>query len=122
MGKLSYQLGIEGENTAAIYLEQNGFQIIERNFRSQQGEIDIIARDKNYLVFVEVKAYSFRSNSLPIHAVQKNKRGSIIHAARFYLHRYKLQNEYCRFDVVAIYKDFSGKTNVDHIKNAFGIK
>ncbi len=122
MGRLSYQLGIKGEETAKIFLEQKGFEIIDRNFRSQQGEIDIIAKDKEYLVFVEVKSYSFRSFSTPIYAVRKSKRDSIIHAARFYLLKNKLFNTPCRFDVVAIYRKFSGETIIDHIKNAFFIK
>lgn len=122
MGRESYQLGIQGEESACEYIRQQGFTIFERNFRSQQGEIDIIAKDGKYLVFVEVKAYSHRSLTSPLYAVQKNKRGSIIHAARFYLHKNKLYNEPCRFDVVAIYKKFSGETVIDHIKNAFGIK
>lgn len=122
MSRLSYELGRQGEESACIYLQQQGFKIIGRNFRSHQGEIDIVARDGKYLVFVEVKSYSHRSLSSPIYAVQKDKRGSIIHAARFYLHKNKLYDEPCRFDVVAIYKKLSGETIIDHIKNAFGIK
>ena len=122
MSRLSYELGIIGEEAACKYLEQQGFEILGCNFRSQQGEIDIIARDGKYLVFVEVKSYSYRSLTTPIYAVQKNKRGSIIHAARYYLHKNKLYNRPCRFDVVAIYKKFSGQTTIDHVKNAFGIK
>src|SRR3989339_1354851 len=117
MGKESYELGLEGENTACGYLEQTGFKIVERNFRSYQGEIDIIAKDKNCLVFVEVKSYSFKSFSLPIYSVTKAKRSSIIYTARYYIHKNRLQNELCRFDVVAIYKKSTKETVVEHFKN-----
>jgi putative endonuclease len=119
MGKESYNLGIKGEDTACEYLKQQNFEIIERNFRSQQGEIDIIAKDKDCNVFVEVKAYSFRSMTAPIYAVRKSKRQSIIHAARLYVHQNKLSGQLCRFDVLAIYQKISGQTIIDHIRNAF---
>lgn len=122
MGKRSYELGKEGEEVAAKYLEQKGLKIIERNFHSQQGEVDIVARDEKHLVFIEVKYYSFRSFSIPLYAVRKNKKDSIVHAARLYLHKHKLYDEPCRFDVVAIYKNRIGQTIVDHIKNAFGVR
>jgi putative endonuclease len=121
MGKKSYELGREGEEVAARFLEQQGIKIIEKNFRSHQGEVDIVARDEKYLVFVEVKYYSFRSFSVPLYAVRRNKKDSIIHAARLYLHKHKQYDEPCRFDVVAIYKNRIGQTIVEHIKNAFGV-
>ena len=117
----SYKLGIKGEEAACRYLEQKGFQIIERNFHSQQGEIDLIGRDQQYLVFIEVKAYSFRSLTSPLYAIRKSKRDSIIHAARSYLYQKKLKAPLCRFDVIAIYRKLSGQTVIDHIKNAFGV-
>jgi len=121
MSKLSYDLGVKGEETACEYLKQQNFEIIERNFRSQQGEIDIIAKDNKCYVFVEVKYYSFRSLSSPMYAVRKSKKESIIHAARLYVHQNKLYKETCRFDVLAIYRELSGKTIVNHIRNAFNV-
>lgn len=122
MGHESYNLGIQGEEIACNYLKENEFEIIDRNFRSHQGEIDIICRDKGTLVFVEVKFYSYRSYFTPAYAVNKNKKGSIAHAARYYLHKHKLYNSACRFDVIAIYRKQNEEQTIDHIKNAFGVK
>ena len=121
MGMQSYQQGIKGEEVACKFIEQLGFKVLDRNFHSQQGEIDIVAKDQNYLVFVEVKYYSFRSLTSPLYAVRKSKRDSIIHAARSYLYQKKLTAPLCRFDVIAIYRKLSGQTVIDHIKNAFGV-
>jgi putative endonuclease len=119
MGKESKDLGNSGEDAACDYLTGLGFKIMERNFRSQQGEIDIIARDKNFLVFVEVKSYSFRSYGSPLGAVRKSKRQSIIHAAQTYLYKNKIKNTNCRFDIISIYRNYSGSINIEHLKDAF---
>ncbi|MDI6731515.1 MAG: YraN family protein [Candidatus Margulisbacteria bacterium] len=121
MGYESYELGIKGEDAAEIYLKQHGFEIIERNFHSQQGEIDIIARDKDFLVFVEIKNYSFRSYGPPAGAVRKSKRQSIIYTARYYLYKNRVKNTNCRFDVLTIYKNSSGARAIEHYRNAFAI-
>jgi len=104
----SYLLGIKGENTAVNYLKRQGFNIIERNFHSHHGEIDIIAADKDFIVFVEVKAYSSKSFVPPIYAIRKSKKDSIIYTAKSYLHKNKIRDVFCRFDVVVIYKNISG--------------
>jgi len=119
MGKESYELGQQGEEIAAKYLQQNGYEVVERNFHSQQGEVDIIAREGAFLVFVEVKSYSFRSLGVPIGAVRKNKKQSIIHAAQTYLYKKKIKDTYCRFDIVTIYRRTNGSTAIELYKNAF---
>jgi len=119
MGKESYQQGIKGEEVAEKYLVQHGYEIIEKNFHSQQGEIDIIARDSEFLVFVEVKNYSFRSYGSPLGAVRKSKKQSIIHAARTYLYKNNIKNTFCRFDVLTIYRKPDGSRAVDLYRNAF---
>ncbi|OGC07402.1 YraN family protein [candidate division WOR-1 bacterium RIFOXYD2_FULL_36_8] len=121
MGQESYNLGKDGEERACNFLQQKEFRIIERNFRSRQGEIDIIAKDQDFLVFVEVKNYSHKSFFTPIYAIRKSKKESIIHAAKLYIYKKKLYNTLCRFDVVAIYRHISGEIIIDHIKNSFGI-
>lgn len=121
MGMESYQLGKKGEEAAEIYLLQQGYEIIERNYRSQQGEIDLIAKDKSFLVFVEVKSYSFRSLGSPLGAVRKNKKQSIIHAARTYIYRNKIKDTYCRFDVVAIFRRPDGSRAIELYKDAFRV-
>lgn len=119
MGLESYQLGKRGEEVAEKYLLQQGYEILERNFHSQQGEIDIIAKHKGFLVFVEVKSYSYRSYGSPVGAVRKGKKQSIIHAAQTYLCKYNIKDIYSRFDVLTIYKKFNGQTIIEHYKDAF---
>jgi len=119
MGKTSKDIGDSGEDKACEYLIQKGFKMIERNFHSQQGEIDIVARDGEFLVFVEVKNYSFRSYGSPLGAIGKNKRKSIIHAAQTYLYKNNIKDTNCRFDVVTIYHKNNGSCAIDYIKDAF---
>ena len=119
MGLESYMNGKTGEDIASEYLKQQGFSIIERNFHSQQGEIDIIAQDKDCLVFAEVKNYSFKSYGSPVGAVRKSKKQSIIHAAQTYLYKKNIRNIYARFDVVTIYRKKDGSNVIEHYKNAF---
>ncbi|KPJ65363.1 hypothetical protein AMJ44_10405 [candidate division WOR-1 bacterium DG_54_3] len=121
MGLESYQQGIKGEEIAENYLLEQGYQILEKNFHSQQGEIDIIARDKDFLVFVEVKNYSFRSYGSPVGAIRKSKKQSIVHAAETYLYKKKIRNTYCRFDVLTIYRRKDGSRAIELYKNAFTI-
>jgi putative endonuclease len=121
MGMESYQNGRQGEEDAEKYLSQRGYQIIDRNYHSQQGEIDLIARDGQYLVFVEVKSYSFRCYGSPAGAVRKAKKQSIIHAAETYLYKNKIKDTYCRFDVVTLYRKHDGSQAIELYKNAFGV-
>ncbi len=121
MGKLSKELGDFGENRAVKYLEEQGFRIVDRNFRSSQGEIDVIAFDGETLCFIEVKNYSFKSLTSPYSAIGKGKRSNIIHAARGYLHKFKITDRFCRFDVLSIYWGSDGGKKVELIKDAFRI-
>ncbi len=119
MGMESYKLGIKGEEAAEKYLVQHGFEILEKNFHSQQGEVDIIARDREVLVFIEVKSYSFRSLGSPLSSIRKSKRESVIHAARTYLLKKGLNKIACRFDVLTMYRKANGSREIEHLKNAF---
>lgn len=122
MGLESYKLGMKGEEAAEKYLAQQGYQILEKNFHSQQGEIDIVAWDRKTLVFVEVKNYSFKSFGSPLGAIRKSKRESIIHAARTYLLKNKIKDVNCRFDVVTIYRKPNGSRAIELYKNAFMVR
>jgi putative endonuclease len=122
MGIESYKQGVKGEAIAEGYLARQGYRILERNFHSQQGEIDIIAYDQKVLVFVEVKNYSFKSYGSPLGAVRKSKRESIIHAARTYLLKHRIKGVDCRFDVVTIYRQENGARAIELYKNAFMVK
>ena len=99
----------------AVFLEKNGLKIKEKNFRCRLGEIDLIARDRKYLVFVEVKyRYSAESGGASA-AVDCRKQRIISRTALFYLVRHGYGTDTpCRFDVVAIDGD-----RIEWIRNAF---
>jgi putative endonuclease len=121
------QTGRQGENAACDFLTKNGYTIVCRNFTASHGEIDIIAEDEKYIVFVEVK---YRKNSIhlakygrPVHAVTKQKRERIIYTAKHYLNKYK-PTKRPRLDIIEIIssKELDGFTSlqIKHYKNAFG--
>lgn len=110
------QVGTAYEALAAEYLRQQGFRILEQNYRCRQGEIDIIARDGEHLCFVEVKFRADTAYGSAAEAVDKRKQRTIVRVARYYLMRHGYDEwTPCRFDVLAI----EGKT-VTLIKNAYG--
>ena len=105
---------MEYEKKAGAYLEECGYKILKYNFRCRMGEIDIIARDGEYLVFCEVK-YRARSRlGHPSEAVGRRKQQVISRCAAYYLMSERASNTPCRFDVVSI----EGEA-VTLIKNAF---
>lgn len=97
------RIGSEQEKYGIEYLIKQGYTIIETNFFCRSGEIDIIARHKGYLVFIEVKYRATNRFGNPEEAVNGRKQQHIIRAARFYLLRHGYSEETpCRFDVVVI--------------------
>ena len=106
--------GIEGESLAIEYIKKLGYTVLERNFSNRTGEIDIIAKDKNYIVFIEVKARSSLKFGAPIESITWHKVRSIIRTAKCYLRYKNLQNALCRFDVIEVLRG-----EVNHIPNAF---
>jgi putative endonuclease len=114
---LNRLLGQRGERAAARYLRQHGMRILARGYRVTSGEIDLIARDGDTLVFVEVKA---RRHGVPAEAVTPEKERRVTIAALRFLRRYRLLDQRCRFDVVAIiWPDDRRPPQIEHIKNAF---
>ena len=107
--------GNSGEDIAVQYLEKQGHLILERNFYCKQGEIDIITKDKNEIVFIEVKSRSSTEYGLPSESVTKQKIQHLYKTARYFLYKNKMLNEFVRFDVVEILIK-SGKFNINHIK------
>ena len=114
--KSKREFGNIGEEICSKYLEEIGYKIIERNFNCKQGEIDIIAKDKNEYVFVEVKTRSSICFGTPREAVNENKQKHIYKSTKYYLHIHGLDNAYVRFDVVEIYF-LKNKYKVNHLKN-----
>lgn len=109
------RIGAAYEKEAVLFLQKKGYRIVTRNYYCKQGEIDIVAIDQNYLVFVEVKYRSQRESASALEAVTRAKQQHIIRTALCYLY----QNGYpedtpCRFDVVAIQNN-----TIQHIINAF---
>ncbi len=111
-------LGDRGENLAARYLRNQGYQIIIRNFRCNVGEIDIIARDGKTLVFAEVKTRQY-DDPTPEEQVNTQKQHQITKAAHFYLTRYGSPQPPVRFDVVAVVWPANRDAIIRHTPNAF---
>jgi len=117
----SYQKGQKGENRAAAYLRLRGYHILERNYRVPQGEIDLIVRKGDALVFVEVKARKDNSHGTALEAVSPIKVQRVSAAAAIYLSGYTDSYTSCRFDVVTIgpEKNLLGFFKVRHFESAF---
>lgn len=99
--KTTIEQGQEGEIQACSYLQQQGLILIERNYRCRSGELDLIMRDGEHLVFVEVRSRNNSNYGNPAETVTRRKQNRIVRAAAHYLQRQRI-NKPCRFDVVAI--------------------
>jgi putative endonuclease len=118
MTEARLSLGAWGEEHAARFLKKLGMKILQRNFRTPVGEIDIVARDRKSLVFVEVKTRQSQRFGTPQEAVGAHKQRQIIRTAQWYLSTYPAGKLQPRFDVVAVLK-FADQVQVEHIVNAF---
>lgn|SRR5574344_1225459 len=107
-------LGVAGETTATQYLIDNGYKIIERNYKTYIGEVDIIAKIDDITVFVEVKDRETKRFGLPREAVTPYKQNKIRLVATQYLQKHRLIDSKVRFDVIEI---LGGE--ITHLKNAF---
>jgi putative endonuclease len=107
--------GKEGEEKAALFLEQKGFKILEHNFRSKTGEVDLIALQGETLVFIEVKAWTSYGIEALEQGLDKRKQCRIIETAKYFLsiHR-KYRYMTVRFDVV-----FIAPQGITHLESAF---
>ena len=115
--------GIHGEVSAANYLKQNGYVILETNFRIRNGELDIIAVDKkeNTLVFVEVKTRSSEQFGTPFEAIHYWKMKALLNAAEVYKSTHKNLPDLMRIDAIAISISKNGEvTSIEHMKNISG--
>jgi len=114
LGKL---LGRTGEDQAARFLVSRGYRILERNYRTRSGEIDLIALHQGTVAFIEVKTRSNDAYGAPELAVNHRKQQRMIKAALGYIKFKKLHQVPCRFDVVAI--STANEQQVELIQNAF---
>ena len=115
------QLGKKGEDIACMYLESQGLEVIERNWRCQSGEADIIAREEGVLAFIEVKTRRSQAAGLPEDAVDLRKRRKYEKIATDYLFSHDLASTRIRFDVMALLLSNDGKALLRHHRDAFGV-
>ena len=110
--------GGKGEQFAAVFLERIGYTILEKNYVFAHGEIDIVAKDGDELVFVEVKTRYTKKFGAPEEAVTPAKQALVRRTAEGYVQEHHLENVSCRFDVIAIQVEH-GEMKPVHFRNAF---
>lgn len=118
VSKQMNSLGKLGERYAANYLIKHKYKLVESNFQSRFGEIDIIVKNKSYLVFVEVKQRDVNSIATPAEFVDKTKQNKIIATAKLYLENNPTDLQ-PRFDVIEIYSSNNKIKSLKHLENAF---
>lgn len=117
----THERGRDWEGRAAAYLQRRAWKILERNFRTPVGEIDLIARRGDVLAFIEVKGRRSVRSGRPIEAVSPPKVRRICQAAALYLAQHPLRSAVCRFDVVTVGPDKTwwGTLKVRQVEDAF---
>lgn len=107
-----------GEYYTQNYLRSKGYEIVDVNFKSRFGEIDIIAKNEKYIAFVEVKTRKADGMTHPFESITPAKRSKIIKTAQFYLMRYPVDLQ-PRFDAAAVFTRESDLEKIEYIENAF---
>jgi len=115
------ELGQKGEEIAVQYLEDKGYEILQRNYRYGRGEIDVIAKDPQdgYTVFVEVKTRQNLDFGAPEYAINRKKQLQVKKIAELYLADKEIYELDCRFDVIAIVLGDGKNPDINHYENAF---
>jgi putative endonuclease len=117
---MKQSLGSEGEALAVEFLRKKGYRIIAKNYKTFLGEIDIVAKDGDTIVFLEVKTRTNESFGYPFEAVNENKRRKIKNVALLFLKKMK-EEVPARFDVLSISSTGDGGQEITHIKDAFEV-
>ena len=112
-------LGRFGEVIASRYLRCHGYDIASAHYNCRLGEIDVIAEDKKFICFVEVKTRSENMKYAPSDAVDVIKRTKIIASSQLFLKDYKMERQ-PRYDIIEVYFENDEPIKINHIKNAFG--
>jgi putative endonuclease len=115
------ELGKKGEEVAVRFLKKKGYKIIQQNYVCEMGEMDIVAREKDTLVFVEVKTRTSMAFGPPQLAVNSTKQMQLSKVALYFLKEKRLEDIKARFDVVAILLRPKGE-EIELIKDAFDLK
>ena len=113
------ETGREGERLAARFLRKRGYKILRRNFRSRLGEIDLIARDGDEVVFVEVKTQTGGPGHAPEASVPRRQQLRIGRAAKGFATRHRLLDRVLRFDVVVVLVGEGRAPEIVHYRDAF---
>jgi len=114
--------GAKGEDEAARFLTRSGYAIVDKNVRTRNGEIDLVAREGKTLVFVEVKTRRDMEGDPPQAAVNTRKQNRLGRLALGYLKLKRIRQTPCRFDVVSvIFNDEGAVKAIRHIPNAFSV-
>lgn len=119
VGDRRRSIGQAAEETAARWLTGAGLAVVERNVRFREGEIDLVCRDGDVVVFVEVKCRRSSWGEGPGEAVSWDKRRRLVRLAQHYLLARRLDRSRCRFDVVAVTIERDGTSSVRHLPGAF---
>ena len=121
-GDFNLPLGERGEMIAAAYLIEKGYEILDKKIRAPFGELDLVAKWKGTIIFIEVKTRSSAQLGLPEEAVDSHKQKRIIRLAEWYCQKNEIQNKKIRLDVIAV--DYDGKTEpkIRHIEDAFYVE
>jgi len=112
-------IGRYGEDVAARHLQESGLDILARNWRCREGEIDIVAHERGALVFCEVKTRSTVACGLPVEAVTRRKADRLRRLALLWLQEHPGGGVDVRFDVVSVMRSTAGAAVVEHIRAAF---
>jgi putative endonuclease len=110
-------LGRKGEEISIDFLQRKGYEILKRNYRYGHKEIDVVARDKNTIVFVEVKTGRSKKFGEPFEKVNATKQKTLIEVAKAFIQENEIKGCDFRFDVISV--DLKGDEKIEHIKNAF---
>ncbi len=113
-------IGKAGEEQAVELLKKSGYMILARNYRTKLGEIDIIAKDKDTVCFIEVKTRGSDRFGLPLEAISKTKQNQIVKVALEFLNKHNLLAQKARFDIVSVVNSKSG-SKLDLFRNAFEV-
>ncbi len=118
--KTSRQIGDDGEELAAAYLESKGYTILEQNYHFEHAEVDIVAYDnESYIVFVEVKKRATNLFGEPEEYIDDEKIRNIYKAAEAWIYERKMDGVPVRFDVISILQQRSEAPNIKHFEDAF---
>ncbi len=119
MAKSTRDIGNSGEDLAAEYLESNGWIILDRNYFFEKAEVDIVATDQNFIIFVEVKKRSNTYFGRPEEFVTPSKEKNIKKAAEAWVYERKMETALVRFDIISIIQKENETPEITHFEDAF---